>query len=92
MGEGKGAGPGERKASSPSTTLDKHAWSRDRWFGVDQIGCVGEELVGAGEDAGAEGRGDEVCCCRGEDGVDFLGGERIYRGVWLRDWDWWESG
>lgn len=44
----------------PGSGFDEDAWTSDGREGVEEVGGGGEEFVRLVEDAGGEGRGDEV--------------------------------
>lgn len=44
----------------PGASEDEAGFILDWGFGVEEVGCVGEPFVGAGEDLPAKGRGCEV--------------------------------
>lgn len=45
----------------PGTSENEDAWFADGWGGRGEVGGFSEPFVGEGEDAGAEGFGEEVC-------------------------------
>lgn len=45
----------------PGSGEDEDAWFADGGCGGSEVGGFGEPFVGEGEDAGAEGFGEEIC-------------------------------